>query len=122
MKQTILCNREDIRKVEAEEQLHFLRSILEEIGLTDLDEYFPENNDPELYTVEQKIKLRQLLEKFQISVIDDRDGGLKIYVEKELIADWKKCRFAFREDLAELDRSKRIYAEIYIEYWSQFEK
>ena len=120
MQTSILIDREDIRKVESEEQYNFVQTILTKMQIP-LDGCFPESNDVQDFTPEYKIALRAVLNKFDVLVIDDRDGGIKIYVEEELVAEWKKCRYELREDLSTVDPRKRIYAVMYIDYWTMFE-
>ncbi|HVI39872.1 MAG TPA: hypothetical protein VM577_04360 [Anaerovoracaceae bacterium] len=121
MQTAILIDRDEIRKVEAEEQYHFVLNVLVQMGLP-LEECFPDSEDPQEFTPDYKRKLRDVLDKFRVLVLDDRDGGIKIYVEEELVAEWKKCRFELREDLSTVDPRKRIYVALYIDYWSMFEE
>lgn len=121
MKTSILVDREDVRKVEAQEQYLFVQNVLAQMELP-LEECFPESNELEDFTIEHKLHLRKILDKFGVLVLDDRDGGVKIYVEKDLIAEWKKCRFELREDPGEIDPRKKLYAVIYIDYWTMFEE
>lgn len=122
MKTTILINREDAKKVEAEEQYKFIKMNLEAMGL-DLSEALP--IDFQDFTVDKKIKLRDILETFKVVVLDDRDGGIKILVydgkEKEVVAEWKKCRFDLKIDKSEPNPTKRIYMAMHIDCWSMFE-
>lgn len=123
MKTSIFVDREDIRTVEAEEQFNFVRTVLETMGLP-TEDCFPEE-DTELnqqdITLQHKINLRQLLKKFQVLILDDRDGGIKIFVDEELVAEWKKSRFELRQDLTAVDPRKKLYAVLHIEYWTMFE-
>jgi len=123
MKRVILANREDCRNVEAEEKYEFTLYVLESVGLPEemLDECFPDNGYDN-FSVEHKIKLRQLLATFDIAIIDDTGGGLKIYVDKDLIAEWKKCKFCLRRDLSKVDPSKQLYVEIHEEFWTIFDE
>jgi hypothetical protein len=127
MKTAIEVNREDIRQVVAEEQFNFTRDILTQMGLP-LTDCYPESGELADFTLDHKIKLRQVLGKFGIVLLDDRDGGIEIYIEKpstppHLVAKWNKCRYELREDLTTKDpRHKKIYAVIYVDYWSEYEK
>jgi|SRR3990167_2252806 len=121
----ILIDREDIRKIEGEEKYNFIITILLSLGLPEerIEACYPA--DGEELSVQNKMCLRKLCQEFQITIVDDLDGGVKIYVtsekEKTLIAEWKKCWYALRVDLEELDRSKRIFAELHANWWSLFE-
>lgn len=120
MKTSIFVDHEDIRKVEAEEQLKFTIDVLSQMGLPDLELCFPSENPQDL-TVENKIFLRKLLQKFNVQIIKDGDGGIKIYVENEVVAEWKKIFVSFKEDFNTVDPKKRLFAQIDIDYWTAFE-
>jgi len=118
MKQTFLCNREDIRQVESEEKYEFTRYVLNKLGVPVGDE-LPE--DYASYTVQHKVRLRKLLDTFDVAVVDDRDGGIMIYVKETLVAEWKKCLFDLHVDLTVKDPAKRIYAKMHADWWSIFD-
>lgn len=127
----ILCDREDIRSVEAKEQLSFVFYVLESMGVPEEEILIckPENG---VLTVKQKSMLRDLCEHYNVTLLDDMDGGLKIYVEvtledgqtrrQTLVAEWKKPWFVLKADTAALGRSKRYYAEIHTSWWSMQEE
>ena len=119
-------DREDMRLVEAEEQYAFIRNVLIAMNLP-LDGCFPESEKFSDFTLDHKCKLREVLEKFNVLILDDKDGKIEIYIESppekpELVAKWNKCRFDLRQDLSALDPKKRIYAVMHVDYWSVFEK
>jgi len=115
----ILIDRDQAREVESEEKYIFVVSIIDQLGIS-LGDALPE--EPHLFDAECKIELRKILHKFNVSIIDDMDGGLKIYVDKDLVADWKKPIFILKKDLSELQRSKRLYYEMITSYWSIFDQ
>lgn len=119
MKTSIFVDREDIRTIEAEEQLNFVSDVLENMGLPTDDCFINEGSRE--FTLSNKINLRALLNKFQVLILDDRDGGIKIFVDNELIAEWKKSTFELRQDLTAINPSKKLFAVLHIEYWSVFE-
>lgn len=128
MKTSIKVNREDIKKVVAEEQYVFICAVLRAMNIPSLGDSLPDGNSLEDFTMEYKLKLRQTLTTLGLLIVDDRDGGIEIYMESpplsgrnELIAKWNKCRFELREDRSTIDPKKRIYAIIYIDYWAQYE-
>lgn len=121
MKTSIMIDREDIRKVEEEEKFNFIKNNLINMGIP-LDDCFPESNELSDFTVEFKRHLRAVLGVAKVLVVDDRDGGIKIYFENEIIAEWKKCRFELREDRSTKDPRKRIYAVIHIDCWSLYDQ
>lgn len=125
-----LADREDIRVVEKEWQYEFMVYVLSRMGIDEeiLEGCFPEDvND---FSVEHRMELRRCLKKELITILDDRDGGLKFYLEvKEgerrdfvMFAEWKKCRFNYRVDPTEIDPIKRMYVEIIADIWTIFEE
>jgi len=117
MKYTILLNkRDDIRKVEAEEQNRFIHSILEAL------EFPIDWNFDGLLSVEDRMKFRKAMDHFDIDVVNDRSGGIKIYVQKEMIAEWKKCKFTLKRDHSEINHDKKDYVEMEVNFWSIFEE
>lgn len=119
MKGTILLNyNENTRQVEIEEKNRFLKNLLEQMGIP-IDTFWLNDNS---LSVEQKIKLRNLLINYSIQVIDDLDGHLSIYVEGELIGEWHKCTYKLKRDLSQIDPRKQLYLEMQINCWSLFEE
>lgn len=117
MHYAILLNKsEDTKQVEAQEQSRFIKSITEALGI-ELDW----NPDEEL-TIEKKQELQSAFKKFNISIVDDADGGLKIYVERDMIAEWFKCKYKLKQDHSIIDRKKQLYLEMNINFWSVFEE
>jgi hypothetical protein len=70
---------------------------------------------------DQKMKLREILAKWQIQVIEDIDGHMQIYVEQELAGEWFKPTYKLKRDLRELDPKKQFYIEMKIDTWTLFE-
>jgi hypothetical protein len=118
---SIYIDREDVRKVEREERALFVREVLEFLDLPNLDEIWPEEaEDDEQDSVEQKIKLRELLGHFGVDIVDDGDRGIKVYFDKKVIAEWKKPFVVLRKDMSDPVPSRRLFAEMQIKYWSVF--
>ncbi len=118
MKNVILLNsNENTKQVEEEEATRFVRSVLDSIGLP-IDNIWDEDG---VLSVENKIKLRGILSAYSVQIIDDYDGELRIYVEQQLIGEWKKCEYVLKKDLAQPDPSKKLYLEMHVNYWSMFE-
>lgn len=119
MQGTILLNyNENTRHIEEEEKNRFLRSLLEQMGIS-IDSFW---SDETSLSVEQRIKLRHLFVIYSIQVIDDLDGNMKVYVEGELIAEWRKCTYKLKRDMSQLDPKKQLYLEMSIDCWSLFEE
>jgi len=119
MKATILLNyNENTRQVEDEEKTRYLRNILDQMGVP-VSEFW--STDGPL-SVDQRIKLREILRTYGIQVIDDLDGHMQIYVENELVAEWNKCKYKLKRDLREIDPRKQLYLEMEVDCWSLFEE
>ena len=119
MKKQILADREDIKKIEEEEQFNFVISILTECGLP-LQE-ISDNLTFDSFNTILKIKLRNLCEKYQISIIEYPGESVEIYAEKTLIAKWEKPWIRLIINSTAPNRKKHMYAEINIDYWTVFE-
>ena len=116
MKYEVLLSRnENIQAFEEAEQARFLKSFLET-----LDVPIEYNPDQEL-TIEDRIRLRQELEKFNLHVINDRAGGLQIRLGQNLIAEWYKATYKLKQDLSEPRPENRIYLEASLSFWTTFE-
>lgn len=121
----VLANREDVRMVEAEEQLNFVLSVLHASGVSE-EKLQACLTDGLLASVENKIAFRKICEKEQISIIDDSDGGVKLYMKSDnqdvLVAEWFKPSYILRTDHSVLDRSKKMFIEIHTHWWTVFEE
>lgn len=119
MKATILLNHdENTKKIEEEEKTRFLRGILDQMGVP-IQEFWP---DDKPLSIEQRIKLRGILITYSVQVIDDLDGTMQIYVDREKVAEWNKCTYKLKKDLRELDPRKQLYLEMEVNCWSLFEE
>ena len=129
MECTRLADRDNLRQVEKEWQYEFIVYVLSNLGVPQelLEGCFPENVDE--FTVEHKIELRKHLKKYFITIVDDRGGGLKFYLEVQegdrteqvLVAEWKKCRFTYKIDPNEIIPAKKMYVEVIADIWTIFE-
>lgn len=117
MKSFILIDRDNFRSAEQQKQHEFVCHVLSQMGIPEDQLIDCLSEDVKDFSVEQKIKLRALLNKFNVNVIDDRDGGIKIYLDREIVAEWKKSYFFLKEDPDEIDPSKKIYAEMHMDFW-----
>jgi hypothetical protein len=126
MQGIILLNfNENTREVEEMERSRFLRSILEQcFENTDVVRQIQTIwGDPdELLSAQKKIQILQVLTPYGLQVIDDRDGGLFIYLEREIIGKWKKPRYVLKKDPSQLDRRKQFFLEMHIECTSAFDE
>lgn len=123
MKGTILLNyNENTRQVEDEEKSKFLKDLLEQMGVP-IDNIWDDNG---FLSIEQKIKLRNILTTYGVKVIDDLDGHMQIYAEGdgklELVGEWQKCTYKIKRDLSEIDKKKQLYLEMEVDCWTLFEQ
>lgn len=120
MQYTILLSRfEDTKAVEAQEQSRFIKSILEALELP-----IEFNPDQEL-SIDEHQKFKQSLRDFNLNVIDDMDGGIKIYVgnnKNDLVAEWYKPTYKLKKDLSQLNKRDQLYLEMNNVFWSVFEE
>lgn len=118
----VLANRHDYRKVIEELKYEFTSDIINKLELPEdeVNECLPNNFSD--FDVNKKIKLRNLLGKFNVNIIDDKDGGIKIYVENEQIAEWKKCFIRIKQNPAALNISEKVFVEIHVDCSSVFEE
>ena len=101
----LAVDREDALKIAKEFQYIWTRNVLLKTGM-DIEDCFPEEDDPDEMTLEQKINLRSALKINDILVLSSPEGGINIYFEKEIIGIWKKPYHILHEDLAQLDPKK----------------
>lgn len=118
MKATILLNySENTKQIENEEKTRYIKNLLEQMGVP-IQEFWTHED---VLSVDQKIKLRNLLKAYSIKIIDNLDGNLQIYVDGEKVAEWFKPTYKLKRDLSELDIRKQLYLEMEISCWSLFE-
>jgi hypothetical protein len=117
MRYTILIRRdENTKNIEAQEQARFIKTILEAL------EVAIDYNPDEPLSIEKKIKMRKDLSFYGISIFESPNSNLKIFVEKELIAEWKKPSYKMKKDPSQIDPKKKLYIEMSIEFWTVFEQ
>ena len=119
MKTSIYIDREDFKKVEEQEKFTWTIKIISSIGITTEELEIPENVED--LTVEFRKNMRGLLQKYDIKIVDEHDGNLKIYVEDNLIGEWHKPQYILRTDLSAIEPSKRLYTEMILDHWSVFD-
>jgi hypothetical protein len=119
-KEVLAADRESARQIAAQYQFAWIKNVLLQCGL-ELSDCFPESNNVDDMTIEQKIKLRKVLNFNELLVLDDKDGGVIIYLEKHIIGEWKKPKYELHEDFSQLDPKRKLYTCINIEFWSVFD-
>jgi len=116
MEYTVLLDSSAIvRDIEAEEQTRFVISIVEALEIPF------EWNSNEPFTIFDKVRLRKVLGQYNVAVIDDMEGGVKIFLEREKIAEWKKATYILKEDPLQIDRKKKLYIEMKCSFSSIYE-
>jgi hypothetical protein len=119
MQQVILLNAtENTRQVELEERERFVRGVLEAMELP-LEGVWDEQS---ILSTEGKIKLRSILSAYKIEVVDNMAGEIKIYLEDQLVGEWKKCRYVLKKDLGQHNPKKRLYLEMHTDFSSVFDE
>lgn len=119
MKGTILLNYDADVRQEAEIERHrFLKELLDQMGVP-VTEFWTSDG---LLSIQEKIKLREILLAYNVQVIDDLDGHMQVYVEDELVGEWHKCNYKLRRDLRQRDPRKQLFIEMEVNCWSLFEE
>jgi hypothetical protein len=116
MYRSVYLDRDDAKAVEEEERNLFLKSVLEEVGVP-LEDVWPDI----LLTIEQKRKLRDLLAKLEIEIIDDGDRSYTIYHNDTTLCKWNKPKFILRENNKARNPNKRLFFEMVINTTSVFD-
>lgn len=116
MKYNILLSRsEDTKTVEGQEQARFIKSVLEALEVP------IEFNPEEPLSIVDHQKLRKSFKEFNIHVIDDIDGGIRVSIGDDLIAEWYKATYKLKKDPLEKNRREQLFLEMEINFWTIFE-
>ena len=108
MSDVVLVDRQRAKAVEYEEKAKWIYSILEKMKLPVKDIW------PKEATMENFRKMRTVLRKFNVDLIDDADDGVIIYSNNELVAEWKRPRYKLVEDPTQKDVRYRFYYEMHL--------
>lgn len=118
MRGIILLNAGDnTNQVEEEEKLRFTKDILDNVGIP-MDDIW---DDEDKLSIAGKIRLRNILSSYGVTIVDDMEGGLKIYHEREIIAEWSRPLYILKRDYDQIDPMKKMYLEMHIDCTSIFE-
>jgi hypothetical protein len=119
MKGTILLNyNENIQQVIEEEKNRFLYHLFEQMGLP-IHEFWDANS---ILTVENKIKLRKILEPEQIQIMNYADGLTQVYIQNKLIGEWRKPFYKIKRDFSKIDKKKQLYLEMHLDFWTIYDE
>lgn len=122
-KKTLLADRNNYRDLIAEQQYEFMVWILGSIpgiDAAELESCFPGAYSD--FTVQHRIALRKFCDRYTIDVLDDKNGGMKIYINSDtLIAEWKKPWVVLRHDNSQINPDRRLFNEVHLDWWVAFE-
>lgn len=116
---TVLVNKKDYNSTIEELKYEFLRNVLLQIDLP-IDDCYPLNYKDQ--TVEQKILAKDLLQKFNLNLIQLSKEEYNIFLDKELIAYWKKPYCVLKQDFNTIDPTKKYYYEVHLNCYSVFDE
>ena len=118
---TIEADRNDAKEVTEKVKFQWMKSVLQQMGIDWGDNLDPD--DPDDLSIIQRAYIRRILDQNKnLNIVDDHDGGVVIYVEKEPIAEWKKPYYRLHSDPTELNRHKKWYISIEVSCWSVFDQ
>lgn len=118
MEYTLLVDRDEAKKVEEEECAKFIKEVLLNLGLEEVEEFWPNL----ILSAKEKKLLAKYLDKCGVVIVYDGDRGYKVLSEDDtLIAEWKKPFFVMKMDPKAKTFSKKVYYEIHFEGWTVFE-
>ena len=112
---TILVNRHEATQIENEEKVNWAIDILQTMGI-------PVEDFPKEPTMDNLRKIRGILKKLEIDLIDDSDAGLKIYFKGDLIAEWFRPTYVLREDPKEISPQYKYYLEMTLNHRNIFDE
>jgi hypothetical protein len=121
MEYIIQCNFDlkEINSIIEEEKYNFIKKIFN-LSSFPVDEVMPDNYQD--FDVEKHQSLREILNKYNISILNYRFKEFEIYLESDLIAKFYHPQYTLRRDLLAKENSKKIFAEIAIKTWSVFDE
>lgn len=104
----ITLQRSEQQEVELREKTNFINDILLRIGF-----YASEADFEEIVSMQSLRKLKNLLNKCNIEILDDCNNGIKIYLENKLVAEWFKPSYVLKNNPNVIDPKKRFYLEMH---------
>jgi hypothetical protein len=114
----LLSKNEDIKAFEEEQRQCFLYQLLSNLGVS-LSEVWEEDAP---ISILQKIELLKILRQRDLTVIEEIDGSMEVFLKDEKIGEFKKCNYKLKQDLSEKDAKKRLYFEAEVTFWTIFEQ
>lgn len=114
----LLSKNEDIKAFEEEQRQCFLYQLLSNLGVS-LSEVWEEDTP---ISILEKIELLKILRQRDLTVIEEIDGSMEVFLKDEKIGEFKKCNYKLKQDLSEKDAKKRLYFEAEVTFWTIFEQ
>jgi len=111
----LLARNENTKVIEKQEQSRFIKATMEAYGVP------IDWNTDEPLSISDRNRIEKVLDSHNISVIDSNDGNIKMYVESELIGEWKKPFYVLKQDISKPDKKKQLYVEMNVNFWTVFE-
>ena len=115
MSKVLIIKRQDQMEIEAKEKANWVKSILTSIGL-------PTDDWSENLSMDDLRRIRAELKSLDIDILDDTAGGIEIYYQGELIAEFRKPNFILKENPREKDPRNRYYLEMHLNCRSVFDE
>jgi hypothetical protein len=104
-------------------RFQWVKNILLSTG-ADFSEIFIDSEEEQTYdnmSIIQKAKLRKVLDQNNITISDNHDGSLLVFIDHDIIAEWGVPNFKLHFDGKEPNQQKRWYIEVEIDCWSVFD-
>ncbi len=114
MNHQVICPISEINENINNILFEFIYQVLNAIGL-DLEKCYPESIKKSDVTIDNKIALRALLNKFELRIQEYRDGALDISFKENKIARWEKPTLSYKQE------DKKLVTVINFLYWTEFD-
>ncbi len=115
MTDIITIKRQDQVEEEIKAKSSWVRSVLSSIGL-------PTDDWADPLSMDDLRRIRTELKSLDIDILDDTDGGIEIYYQGDLIAEFRRPQYILRENPRERDPRNRYYLEMHLKCRSVFDE
>lgn len=120
-KDTFLSPNGDAKKNARTLMYQWAYSVLSQTGI-DFEDSIPADGDPDSLSILQRAKMRKILEINKIFILDQHNGSLEIYVDKELIGKWNEPYYKLCFDPKQINPKEKYYSEVEISFGSVFDQ